>query len=126
MVDVPAEGRIDVADDADLSAGVFLIGGEARFRHLYCVGGAVADVLDDLAGDPRRPGRGAQPRRGDRPRLVRRGRPRGAAADRRRRGRVPRRPPRCCRTDGFPYETRLIGMHGSLSEDEMLIPLLVD
>ena len=29
-------------------------------------------------------------------------------------------------TDGFPYETRLIGMHGSLSDDEMLIPLLVD
>ena len=51
--------------------------------------------------------------------------------------------PRCCRasatswsraagdaavlsTAGFPYETKLIGMHGSLSEDEMLIPLLVD
>ena len=29
-------------------------------------------------------------------------------------------------TDGFPYETRLIGMHGSLTDDEMLIPLLVD
>ena len=29
-------------------------------------------------------------------------------------------------TAGFPYETKLIGMHGSLSEDEMLIPLLVD
>ena len=26
----------------------------------------------------------------------------------------------------FPYETTLIGMHGSLTADEMLIPLLVD
>jgi hypothetical protein len=29
-------------------------------------------------------------------------------------------------TDGFPYEARLIGMHGSLTHDEMLIPVLVD
>ena len=45
MVDVPADDRIDVAEDAALSSGISLIGGEARFRHLYCVGGAVPDVL---------------------------------------------------------------------------------
>jgi len=29
-------------------------------------------------------------------------------------------------TEGFPYETKLIGMHGSLTAEEMLIPVLVD
>jgi hypothetical protein len=29
-------------------------------------------------------------------------------------------------TEGFPYETRLVGMHGSLTPAEMLIPVLVD
>jgi len=29
-------------------------------------------------------------------------------------------------TDAFPYEAKLIGMHGSLTPAEMLIPVLVD
>ena len=29
-------------------------------------------------------------------------------------------------TAGFPYEAQLIGMHGSLTPDEMLIPVLLD
>jgi hypothetical protein len=29
-------------------------------------------------------------------------------------------------SETFPYEARLIGMHGSLTDDEMLIPLLLD
>ena len=29
-------------------------------------------------------------------------------------------------TDAFPYERRLVGMHGSLTPAEMLIPVLVD
>ena len=41
MVDVPADARVDVADHPELSGGVALVGGEARFRHLYCRGGAV-------------------------------------------------------------------------------------
>jgi hypothetical protein len=125
MVDVPADGRIDIADNDDLSDGVFLIGGEARFRHLYCVGGAEADVLETWRSTL-----------GDRAEVLSRGEAIGrgwfGAVD-------PAVLPRigdivvACRGDaavlstvGFPYETKLIGMHGSLSEDEMLIPLLVD
>ena len=125
MVDVPAEERVDVSADDDLSSGVFLIGGEARFRHLYCVGGAVTDVVDSwrsILGDradvltrSEAIGRGwfgpvdpaVLPRIGDVVVACR-----GSFA--------------VLSTEGFPYETRLIGMHGSLSEDEMLIPFLVD
>ncbi len=45
MVDVPFENRLDLADEADLSAGVRLVGGEARALHLYCRPGAAGDVL---------------------------------------------------------------------------------
>ncbi|MEZ0580352.1 alkaline phosphatase family protein [Nocardioides sp. MH1] len=125
MVDVPAEARIDVADDADLASGIALIGGEARFRHLYCVGGAVPDVVATW-----------RERLADRAEVL----TRSEAVGRGWFGRVdPTVLPRigdvvvACRgdaavlsTEGFPYETRLIGMHGSLTDDEMLIPLLVD
>jgi hypothetical protein len=125
MVDVPADDRIDVADDAALSSGLSLIGGEARFRHLYCVGGAVPDVLATwraTLGDSAEVLTRAEaigngwfgpvdpavlPRIGDIVVACR-----GTSA--------------VLSTDGFPYENRLIGMHGSLTDDEMLIPLLVD
>lgn len=45
MVDVPPENRIDVDTDPELSAGVALLGGEGRARHVYAVPGAAADVL---------------------------------------------------------------------------------
>ncbi len=45
MVDSPAESRVDVDEHLDLRSGVALLGGEARFRHLYCQGGAVGDVV---------------------------------------------------------------------------------
>lgn len=124
MVDSPAESRIDVDEHLDLRAGVALLGGEARFRHLYCHGGAVADVVatwTELLG-PRAEvltredavGRGwfgavtpsVLPRLGDV--LV------------------------ACHGDAailssvdFPYEATLVGLHGSLTPDEMLIPMLV-
>ena len=44
MVDSPPESRIDVDEHPELRDGVVLLGGEARFRHLYCHGGAVHDV----------------------------------------------------------------------------------
>ena len=43
-LDVPPDGRLDVADDARLSAGVRIVAGEPRFRHLHTVDGAGADV----------------------------------------------------------------------------------
>jgi hypothetical protein len=45
MVDVPPEDRIDVDDSPDLRAGVILLGGEPRARHVYAHPGAEADVL---------------------------------------------------------------------------------
>src|ERR1700759_2213133 len=45
MVDVSAEDRIDVDDSPDLRAGVSLLGGEPRARHVYTRPEAAADVL---------------------------------------------------------------------------------
>ncbi len=125
MVDVPDDARIDLALRPELRDGVALVGGEARFRHLYCSMRAVPDVvatwrevLGDRAAVLTREeaiGRGwfgpvdhaVLPRLGDV--IV------------------------ACHgdfavlsTEAFPYESRLIGMHGSLTPDEMLIPVLVD
>ena len=124
MVDVPPGSRVDVADEPELQAGVALVGGEARFRHLYCHPGAAADVLGawrDRLGERAEVlsqdeafargwfgarGDGVRERIGD---LV-----------------------VACRGDhavlssaGFPGESRLVGMHGSLTAAEMLIPILV-
>ncbi|WP_374203229.1 alkaline phosphatase family protein [Streptomyces sp. ST2-7A] len=46
MVDVPMteESRYDVDEDWELGAGVRLLGGEGRARHVYAVPGAAADV----------------------------------------------------------------------------------
>ncbi|MFG3498201.1 alkaline phosphatase family protein [Streptomyces sp. NPDC047928] len=47
MVDVPfdEESRIDFDEDWELRAGVALLGGEGRARHVYAVPGARSDVL---------------------------------------------------------------------------------
>jgi predicted AlkP superfamily pyrophosphatase or phosphodiesterase len=45
MVDVPPERRIDADTDWELRAGVALLGGEARARHVYAHPGAARDVL---------------------------------------------------------------------------------
>ncbi|MFB7401977.1 alkaline phosphatase family protein [Streptomyces rubiginosohelvolus] len=47
MIDIPfdEESRIDFDEDWELSAGVALLGGEGRARHVYAVPGAQADVL---------------------------------------------------------------------------------
>ncbi len=45
MIDVPAERRIDADTDWELRAGVALLGGEARARHVYAHPGAERDVL---------------------------------------------------------------------------------
>ena len=125
MVDVPDASRIDVAADDDLRAGVALVGGEARFRHLYCTGGAVPDVVATW-----------RERLGERAEVL----SRAEAIARGWFGPVdPAVLPRigdvvvACRgdfavlsTEGFPYESKLIGMHGSLTPDEMLIPVLLD
>lgn len=45
MVDVPDDGKIDIASDAELAAGVRHTGGEMRALQLYCTPGATQDVL---------------------------------------------------------------------------------
>jgi hypothetical protein len=125
MVDSPRSSRVDVDAEVELRDGLFLMGGEARFRHLYCRSGAVDDVaatwgsvLGDRADVLTREeaiGRGwfgaveplVMPRLGD---VVVACRGDHAVIS----------------TTDFAYESTLIGLHGSLTADEMLIPLLVD
>jgi Type I phosphodiesterase / nucleotide pyrophosphatase len=124
MVDSPPEHRIDVDTVPELRDGLALLGGEARFRHLYCRGGAVDSVLatwTDLMG-PRAHvltreqavGLGwfgavqptVLPRLGDVVVAAREDYAVFSSVD-------------------FAYETSLIGLHGSLTPEEMLIPILV-
>jgi hypothetical protein len=128
MIDSPSESRLDVDEHPETVAlrdGLALLGGEARFRHLYCHRGAVQDVaatwrqvLGDRATVLTRDeaiGRGwfgpvspaVLPRLGD---VVVASHGDFAVIS----------------TAGFPYEATLVGLHGSLTPDEMLIPLLVD
>ena len=124
MVDSPLESRVDVDELHELRGGVALLGGEARFRHLYCHRGAVADVAATWAEVL-----------GDRAEVM----TRDVAVARGWFGPVqPAVLPRlgdvvvACHGDtaimsttDFPYEATLVGLHGSLTPDEMLIPLLV-
>ena len=124
MVDSPAASRLDVAEHPDLLDGVVVLGGEARFRHVYCRGGAVDDVLAAW-----------QATLGVRAEVL----TRDDALARGWFGTVePQVRPRlgdvmvACRDDfsvmsstAFPYETTLVGLHGSLTSAEMLVPVLV-
>ncbi|RYU11953.1 alkaline phosphatase family protein [Nocardioides iriomotensis] len=124
MVDSPPESRVDTDDEPSLLDGVSLLGGEARLRHVYCRSGAVDDVVATWRGvlgeradvltrqeaiglgwfgavDP-----GVRPRLGD---VV-------VAA---------RGDHSVMSSTAFPYEATLVGLHGSLTSAEMLIPLIV-
>jgi hypothetical protein len=124
MVDSPPESRIDVDEHHELRAGVRLLGGEARFRHLYCAGGAVDDVLAtwreflgpraDVLSRDEAIERGwfgpvvpqVRPRLGD---VVVASHGEHAVMS----------------TTDFPYENLLVGLHGSLTPVEMEIPILL-
>jgi hypothetical protein len=125
MVDAPAERRIDLDDEPAYRDGVVLLGGEARFRHVYCSGGAVADVTTRW-----RELLGARAVVLTRDEAIARGWFGAVSA--------PVRPRLgdvvvAARDDwglfspaDFPYELRLVGLHGSLTPVEMRIPVLVD
>jgi hypothetical protein len=125
MVDVGPEGRLDVDAEPDLLDGVTLLGGEARFRHVYCRSGAVDDVAarwrarlgadaivltreqaiaEGWFGPVRRE---VEPRIGD---VV------VACVG----------PLAIISTERFPFEAMLVGLHGSLTQEEMYVPLLID
>lgn len=129
MVDVPPdeESRFDFDEDWELGAGVAVLGGEGRARHLYAVPGAAGDVhavwrevLADHAWVATRE------------EAVELGwfGPPGAAVDQRVQGRIGdvvvamtgRSAVVASRTE--PKESRLIGMHGSMTPAEQLVPLL--
>lgn len=128
MVDSPAEARVDAASgagaDAGLRDGVQIVGGEARFRHLYCRRGAVDDVLATWRGVL-----------GERAEVLTRddavGRGWFGPLDAGVRARVgdvlvaARGGLALLATADFPIERKMIGMHGSLTADEMLVPLLL-
>jgi hypothetical protein len=124
MVDSPLESRIDLDDHPELQDGIAVFGGEARFRHIYCRTGAADDVIATWSSFL-----------GDRAEVLTRD-------DALARGwfgtLAPEVRPRlgdvmvACRDDfavmsvsAFPYEARLVGLHGSLTSAEMLIPVLV-
>jgi hypothetical protein len=124
MVDSPPEHRLDVDEHPALLDGLVLLGGEARFRHLYCRAGAVDDVASAW--------RAALGHRAEvltREEALARGwfgavtptvRPRLGDVLVAARGDFS-----VMSTSAFPYETTLVGLHGSLTPAEMLIPVLV-
>jgi hypothetical protein len=123
MVDVADADRTDADAVPGLRDGVTLLGGEARVRHLYCADGAAADVLaawsevlGDLAWVVSREQAIADgwfgPVRDEN--LARIGDVIAA----------------CCGPSAViarktePRESKLIGLHGSLTQAEQLVPLL--
>ncbi|HET6167216.1 MAG TPA: nucleotide pyrophosphatase/phosphodiesterase family protein [Marmoricola sp.] len=124
MIDSPVGSRIDVDAEPDLRDGVRLVGGEARFRHLYCTQGALDDVVAtwrarlagraDVLSRDEAIGRGwfgpvstqVRPRLGDVVVASHGDHAVMSSAD-------------------FPYENLLVGLHGSVTADEMEIPILV-
>jgi hypothetical protein len=125
MVDVPSSSRVDVDSVPSLRAGVVLVGGDPRLRYLYTLPGAESDVI-------------ARWRAELGSRVVALSRAEAVAAGWF--GAVePRVLPRLGDVivaavddfavqslSSFPMEDQLIGWHGSLTADEMLVPLLVD
>ena len=124
MVDSSPDRHIDIDAHPVLRQGVTLIGGEARFRHVYCASGAVADVaatwrsvLGDRATVLTRDeavGRGwfgpvdpqVRLRLGD---VIVAAHENWALMS----------------SVDFAYEMTLVGLHGSLTAREMNIPILV-
>ncbi len=123
MTDVADADRIDVDAVPELRSGVALLGGEARARHLYCEPGAAADVLDTWRGVL-----------GDRAWVVSReqavadgwfGPVRDALASRI--GDVlvaPSGPSAVIATKSERRESVMVGLHGSLTQSDQLVPLL--
>jgi hypothetical protein len=123
MTDVPPGDRIDADLIPELRHGVALLGGEPRARHVYAAPGAAADVLAAW-----------QATLGDRAWTVSReeaieagwfGPVEPAVADRI--GDVvaaARGPSAVVATTAEPRESRLVGMHGSLTPADQRVPLL--
>lgn len=124
MIDSSPRAHVDIDLHPPLRDGVALLGGEARFRHLYCRRGAVQDVVatwSAMLGDravvlPREDAfesgwfgavtSSVLPRIGDVVVAARADLAVMSSVD-------------------FDYEMTLVGLHGSLTSAEMLIPMLL-
>jgi Type I phosphodiesterase / nucleotide pyrophosphatase len=124
MLDVPWAHRIDVDQTVELRKGVALLGGEPRARHVYAEPGAAADVLAawrEVLGDrawvvPRDEAIAAGWFGPVDPAMTERiGDVVAAAAG----------STGIVATQAEPLESALVGMHGSLTTAEQLVPLLV-
>ncbi|MFD7259012.1 alkaline phosphatase family protein [Streptomyces sp. NPDC059874] len=128
MVDVPfdEDSRIDFDEDWELGAGVALLGGEGRARHVYAVPGAEADVLTvwrEVLGD-----RFWVASREEALELGWFGAP--GECDERVLGRIgdvvaaAQADVAITASRNEPNESALAGMHGSMTAAEQLVPLL--
>ena len=123
MVDIPPDQRIVAEDDPALMAGVSALAGEGRFRQLYVDHESPSRVADRWRA---RLGELAWVRTRDQ--AINEGW--FAAIDDQLRDRwghvlVALRGDWAVMTRAFPREFTLIGMHGSLTPAEMLVPLIV-
>jgi Type I phosphodiesterase / nucleotide pyrophosphatase len=124
MVDLRPEERIDLADQPELAAGVRLLAGEARARHVHAARGAAGEVLAawrELLGHAMWvvPGDEAVEAGWFGPRVPDRVRPRigdvvAAAFG----------PVGVMQREVDPAQARLTGHHGSMTPAEQLVPLL--
>jgi len=124
MVDLRPEQRIDLADQPELAAGVRLLAGEARARHVHAVDGAAGDVLAtwrELLGHAMWvvPGEEAIASGWFGPHMPDLVRPRigdvvAAAFG----------PVGVVQRDVDPAQARLTGHHGSMTPAEQLVPLI--
>jgi hypothetical protein len=128
MIDIPfdEESRIDFDADWELRAGVSLLGGEGRARHVYAVPGAETDVLTVW-----REVLGEQFWVASREEAIAAGwfGPAGAVEERVY-GRIgdvvaaAHDDVVIIASDSEPHESRMVGMHGSMTPVEQLVPLL--
>lgn len=123
MVDVPEADRIDFDAVPDLRKGVAILGGEARARHIYCEPGAAGDVIAAWRGVL-----GARAWVASREQAVGDGwfgPVDDALADRI--GDVivaPCGPWAVIASKSEPRESAMVGLHGSLTQSDQLVPLL--
>lgn len=126
MIDIPfgPESRIDFDEDWELRAGVRLLGGEGRARHVYAHHGAAADVLAvwrEVVGD--------QMWVASREEAIAAGWF-GPQVDDRVRARIgdvvaaAHADMVIIATEREPRESEMVGMHGSMTPMEQLVPLL--
>jgi predicted AlkP superfamily pyrophosphatase or phosphodiesterase len=126
MIDIPfdPESRIDFDEDWELRAGVAVLGGEARARHVYAVPGAATDVhavWSEVLGE--------QMWVASREEAIAAGWF-GPLVEDRVRGRigdvvaVARDDIAIVATRSEPGESTMVGLHGSMTPAEQLVPLL--